>query len=323
LTDRLVFNHHCLPCACAEDARRYAPVFLRICLKAQALGLGTILVAEGLDANWYRLELASGYFFQDWSAVSREEDRDCWRVFLRIATAQPFFSSEEIGTDLALFDVLSPEEMRPLSVLRAAHWHDAPLVGFPTRSPWDSSPVRGIVHSISEDGEEGLSEERFDNLVSMDIFESVAPRLRAEQMRGVERASDLWDRREELFPHLDLCGKTQGQLCGWSHSVEILDQSKAALVAMERLCLDWQSGALPDYSHAALVAREVGRQVSGESPSHNQDPRARAQRTFFTSQGEKQYFEDHVKLSRGFRMHFWPDPVRRCIHVGYIGPHLR
>ena len=323
LTDRLVFNHHCLPCISVEDAKRYVPEFLRICLKAQTLGLGTILVEEGLDVKWYRLELAPGYFFQNWSEASREQDREYWRTFLRIATAQPFFSSDEIGTDLALFDVLSPEGQTPLAALRAARWFDSPLIGFPTRSPWDSSPVCGIVHSISEDAEDFRSEEMFVNLVSMGILDAEAPRLRAERLDGVKRASALWERRQELFPHLDLCGKLQGQLCGWSHPMEVLDQSKAALDAMERLCLDWQSGSLNDYSHEALVARDVGRKVSGETPSHGQDPRARAQRMFFTSQGEKRYFEDHVKLSRGFRMHFWPDPEHCCIHVGYLGPHLK
>jgi hypothetical protein len=66
MTPCLVFNHHSLPFATVNDADNAIPDFFKVCIRSQNVGLATIIVDGIVDRNWFRLELAEGYFWQDW-----------------------------------------------------------------------------------------------------------------------------------------------------------------------------------------------------------------------------------------------------------------
>ena len=66
MTTYMVFNHHCFPFDSQEKAEDALPDFLKLCLRAQNIGLDTILMDDSVDKTWFRLELSSGYFWQDW-----------------------------------------------------------------------------------------------------------------------------------------------------------------------------------------------------------------------------------------------------------------
>jgi hypothetical protein len=76
------------------------------------------------------------------------------------------------------------------------------------------------------------------------------------------------------------------------------------------------------YTHNTLRSIGIPHQVSGEKETVRNDPRLRKVREFWLDSGEKVLFENHIKLSSGFRIYFYPDPNQRRIHVGYIGRHL-
>jgi hypothetical protein len=62
--------------------------------------------------------------------------------------------------------------------------------------------------------------------------------------------------------------------------------------------------------------------VSGESKNVKNNPKLKKERIFFLPNGTKQFFEKHIKLSGGFRLHFYPDETQKKIYIGYVGPHL-
>ena len=54
-----------------------------------------------------------------------------------------------------------------------------------------------------------------------------------------------------------------------------------------------------------------------------QTPKLKKERLFYLPNGNSVFFENHVKLSKGFRIHFFPDPKNEIIYIGYIGKHLK
>jgi len=67
----------------------------------------------------------------------------------------------------------------------------------------------------------------------------------------------------------------------------------------------------------------LSHKVSSESESVGNDPSLRKLREFWLPNGYKAYFENHIKIARGYRIHFFPNKETKSIYVGYIGKHLK
>jgi hypothetical protein len=320
----LIFNHHALPFDSSEAADAAMPDFLRLGFRAQRAGFGVILVDENLDSTWFRVELARGYFWQDWHNrhSERDEYRDLVRAFRSIATHQPLLSPAdmEAGGDLKEVCLAGAEES--LTALLAAVWHEAPLLGFPTRPPWDRSPVAVTVQTMDPDGEFRESAEEIVNLCSLAVWEENEDEFRRERNAAIQTGQRLRDDWEGLFPALELCGKAPQQLSKWSRCRSLLDATKEALTVLNDFSERWRDGRIPDYSHERLRELGLNREVSGESETVRNNPSLRRHREIWLPSGNKVFFENHVKLPRGFRLHFFPDGESRTIFVGYIGLHL-
>lgn len=323
MTSYLVFNHHSLPFITASDADKAIPIFLKICIKSQNMGFDTILVDEIVDRDWFRLELAKGYFWQDWHGKNQHgENRDIIRAFRSLATRQPFFSTEDIEDDVDLFQVRF-NDASSFSALRAAAWHDAPLASMPTCAPWLYSPLQVTVETLDEAGEIVCNQHNILNFYSLESFENEAAALRQQRNSLVNSGKELLEKQEKLFPNLTFCGTASQQLNQWSASKTILAQVKESLSSLNSFCEKWADEAYECYRHELL--REVGlnHKVSVESDTVMRDFRLKGQREFWLPEGRKECFENHIKLSNGYRVHFFPDNKTKHIYVGYIGPHLK
>jgi hypothetical protein len=67
----IVLNHHSLPFGCSHDADAGILSFLNILKVCRSVGLKILLVDEGQDKSLRRVELANGYFLQNWLDVSK------------------------------------------------------------------------------------------------------------------------------------------------------------------------------------------------------------------------------------------------------------
>ena len=324
MTSCLIFNHHSLPFKAVVDADAAIPDFLRICIQSQNIGLNTVLVDEIIDRDWFRLELAQNYFWQDWHAQNQHDNdkRDLIRAFRSIATRQPFFSVDDLEEGADLFE-LRFNGKASFSALCAAAWHEAPLVSMPTRSPWLSSPLQVAVTAFDETG--ALTEYQQDilNFFSLESFEREVTQLRDQRNALLRSGKTILTDRETFFPNLTFCGNAIGQLNNWSAGTNILDQVKESLTCLNTFCEKLGDGNYDCYTAEAL--REVGlnHRVSGESEPVRNNPRLKREREFWLPEGRKKVFENHVKLSGGYRLHFYPDNEAKHIYVGHIGPHLR
>lgn len=320
----LIFNHHALPFDSAKAADAAMPDFLRLGFRAQRAGFGAILVDENLDSTWFRVELARGYFWQDWHRrhSERDEYRDLVRAFRSIATHQPLLSPADMEAGSDLKEVCLPGAEESLTALLAAIWHEAPLLGFATRPPWDHSPVAVTVRTLNPGGGIRDSAEEIVNLCSLAVWGEKADEFRRERNAAIQSGRRLRDEWESLFSALGLCGKAPQQLAKWSRGRSLLDAAIGALTVLNDFSEQWRDGRITDYSHDALREMGLNREVSGESETVRNNPSLRRHREIWLPSGTQAFFENHVKLPRGFRLHFFPDAESRTIFVGYIGSHL-
>jgi hypothetical protein len=320
----LVFNHHSLPFSSAECVDSNIVNFLKICLRAQRIGFSVILVDESIDCTWFRLELAQGYFWKDWydQHVNDPQCRDIIRAFRLIETKQPLFTDKDRDDNLDLFDVRLPTEPKSLPALRAAAWNESPLLSFPTRFPWTASPVTVIVEQLSQFGEVVNATEELCNLYSFEQFEKEKSGLQEKLSKRIHSGKELLEQAQQLYPRVCFCGKSEEQLRNWTYSINFLQQVKDALAIFNAFAECCDEGKIAGYSHDTLRQLGLQHEVSGESTSVKQNPAHRKEREFYLPNGEKMLFENHVKFSKGRRLHFFVDQSEHVVFIGYIGIHL-
>ena len=324
MTDCIVFNHHSLPFDHPDPAEKAVPDFMKTCIEAKNAGLQTILVDQKVDTSWFLLELAPGYFWKNWHDIHQDgKNRDLIRAFRSIVTQSPLFHINDIEDGADLFEVIF-DGCKAYSALCAAAWHEAPMVGFETRSPWNDSPlvVKIIrINPVTTDIEQSRAE--IHNFYCYSIFRHHLPELLQKRNASLSSGKEIVDRAKALYPGVSLCGKAIQQLNNWSASLTILGQVKQSLSILSAFSVKWQTNEIPAYRTDVLKACGLPFQVSGESQTVRDTPKLRRQREFWLPSGQQKYFEQHVKISFGYRLHFFPDNETRHVYVGYIGPHLK
>lgn len=319
----LIFNHHSLPYDDPGAASDAMPEFVTLCFRAQGLGLRTIVMEERLDRHWYLVGLAPGYAMRDWfhSAKGDPRQRDVIRAFLSIATSQPLFADSDSREEILATEVRERTTGAAFDTLQAALWYDAPVTSFPSRAPWNCSPIAVIKSSLMESG---ISETpgTVENLYSLGILEGIRTRLLAERNAAIESGESLWADRERLFPNLVFCGRSEEQIRGGITQVSLFESLKDALTVMDAFAGNWKAGTYSDYSHEALRSAGLHYRVSGESATVADNPAKRQARCFYLPDGRGAYCENHVKLPLGIRLHFYPDPTKKAFYIVYIGEHL-
>lgn len=325
LNEYLIFNHHSLPYSSIDMAKNSVSEFLKVCLKLKKYGFQTILFEETLDKSWFRIELAPNYFWQDWYNENKKEAllKTQIQAFLSLKTKSPLFSNDDIASDLQLFDVKLPNCTDELSVLRAAVWYNYPIASYPTKEPWNKNPVIVNVIKLDESGQNESIEEITNYFNSNKIDENS---LRDSQQESIVSGQELWKHRNELFPNLGFCGDTQFQLKNWSIGETELKQVKNSLFLLDEFCNKWNEGCFKNYSHKDLrdlgLKRDLRLNVSGESETVNNNPEMRNEREFSLPNGERKFFENHIKFNNGIRIYFYHNTDEKRIYIGYIGKHL-
>lgn len=324
MTASLVFNHHSLPCDSIEEADRTISDFLLICIKAKNAGLLTILMEESIDTSWFRLELSQNYFWQDWYRINETaSNKEIIRAFRSIATKSPLFTPADIDEGADLFDV-SINGTHSYSAVRAAVWHSVPLISFPTQDLWTNSPLLVKVDKLELSlCELQSSEEYLKNFYTYSVFEKELPLLIEQRNALINSGKELYQKKGQLFPNIIFCGKSQQQLNSWSASLTIINQVTHSLERLNSFVEKWRMGLYSFYSAATLRELGLSYNVNGESETVRNTPRLREERIFRLPSGHKAFFEEHIKLSSGYRLHFFPDNIEKSIYIGYIGPHLK
>lgn len=320
MTDFLIFNHDSLPFEDDSEINNYILIFLKICINASvSAGMKTILMDETLDNKWFRIELFNGYYWQDWYDQNKNNNqlKEVIRSFRSIVT-KSLFNQDNIKESVSLYEVSVKETMIQSTALKAATWYEVPVLSYPTNSIWDKDFIDILVEYMDETEKIITEEKSISNIYNLESWEKIKISIVEERNKNISNGKELWLKRKELYPKLNFCGRTSSQLQVWNFNKTIFDQVKNALLILNENADE----LITNYSHEILRELGLANKVSGESTTVLHNPRLKGERLFYLPNGEIAFFENHVKLPQGIRMHFYIDSNEKIIHIGYIGNHL-
>lgn len=130
----------------------------------------------------------------------------------------------------------------------------------------------------------------------------------------IHSGTDIWNRRDELFPHLQFCDSAGEQLDAMPYGDRMIIPILRSLRELEQFCNGWLDGS-PFNPRAILGV------VSPESEATLK--KFSRERTFRCPDGEYVRFSWHMKINLDkWRIYFHPLGDKRQLIIGYIGPHL-
>jgi len=319
----IVLNHHSLPFSCSHDADAGMLAFLNILKVCRESGLKILLVDEGQDQSLRRIELARGYFLQDWLNKSNTDPelKDWCRFVKMIETRQPLFETADLTHIDGKLEVGLPGYAAGNPVLLAAFYFNTFLASFTAIADWTRFHINVWVFNLGDDPE--LTVSTLPNLCDSASLDEHGDVLNQRRNALLSTAKEIWQRRTEFFPHLTLLDNQIGtSLKNWSARNDILTKARDALNVLESFCNQWIAGRYAEYRHEYLIELGLAAEVSGESNSVYDTPKKKKEREFWLENGQKIYCENHVKLPDGYRLHFYPEPAEKRIYIAYLGPHL-
>lgn len=258
------------------------------------------------------IELAPNYPVVRWRN-DNEVDLEERRFFRTLATKAPFWVdlAEQIKNDFDLSDVLyQGETARGLCFALIS---DALPVSLRSENRWDGSRLELLVTRLED---EELIEEYLEIVhVSckhhvQELAEWIENRTHLEIFDG----SDLWKRRNELFPRLEFCEDLYKQMQNLRNGDPMLRQVVKRLTELEKYCEDWTSG---NFNPDRLPSK-----VTPESQTRLQQ--LKQQLTFECPDGTKRIFSFHVRITPGaWRLHFSEALGPGKLIIGYIGSKIQ
>jgi len=325
MSNGVVLNHLSLPYAEREVAKDGFVEFLKVLKTCRKYGLKVLLVDESQDKSLMRVELATGYHVNDWlNQIKGNPILSDWGRLLRsLETKQPLFEQVSLDEINGEVEVGLTGEKKGNQVTLAAYWHEVFLASFCAFENWVTPLIPVWVLDMSN-GEEEETDAEVNNLADEDSLKHHEALLCSRRNLLISTAIDIWNQRSEIFPSLTLLPDQIGSsLKTWSHREDVLHKARDALYVLELFSAKWKNSEYEDYRHDHLRDLGLAAEVTGESKSVNDDPKKRAERMFWLDDGRKVYCENHVKLSDGYRLHFYPDLAQKHIYVAYLGSHMR
>lgn len=124
--------------------------------------------------------------------------------------------------------------------------------------------------------------------------------LENELQLGISK-ENLWEQKEDIFTKIKFCPEVKAQIKDLPK--EIFEKTLSILRDIETKKKD-----ITDWNY------------SGESTTVKNNSKLKALR-YFTVENEKVYFNNHIKISNGYRIYFLEQ--KSLIYIGYIGKHLK
>ncbi|MEZ4829669.1 MAG: hypothetical protein R3C61_25790 [Bacteroidia bacterium] len=314
----LILNEASIPYHDRQEADQKFPACLAIVNSAFDSHFKAILLSGSFGQSWYEIPLAPEYPFRTWFEKQELEYKRKVKSFITKA-AVPQIPEEEIViaerfslSEFVLFDD------RSVSVpsLGAASLLGQLALSFDSHTRWQPAIISLWHRELTSDGDQEAALD-VHHCVSAAQWQVFKDRITEERRDSLRKGSELWDNREAEFPHLVFCGQTKSQLKHMSVSTTVYHQLYGALTALNDYCEKGQ-----DFSLASLKA-ETKLTISDESDTVKNNPKLSNLRTF-TVGSEKQFFGFHIKnFSGAFRLHFYPDPSEKKVHIGYFGKHMK
>ncbi|MFR9724649.1 hypothetical protein ACL02R_15000 [Streptomyces sp. MS19] len=298
-------------CAPARADRAMTELVRAVAAVARSDRPGTTLVSKDPITG---LLLAEGHPIGKWHGNPR--NKELWQRLLLMQSKYPHRVVFPEGTDA--YDIEYRHEGDVAEGLGAAHLMDGLGVSLPVEARWDADELTLEREQLVEedDGNTGarVSAVRVRHLSNPEhcathhgwILEGVAA-VRAGGLASVRRGDELWERRAELFPHLQFIPRVE-------HDLRQMPVEWVAAVRNRLRDLDETSAAWErDASRSEPVWRIWVR------------PEGETRELFcrFEDEGVRRLFEWHCRFSpKPGRIHFRLVPEQRVLRIGYVGRKL-
>lgn len=257
------------------------------------------------------VELAPDYPVARWRN-DRDVDREERRFLTAMTTKAPFWSdvAEEIKNDFDLSQVWHEGEQA--KGLGFAWVSDALAVSLFSEERWNYSRLELAVTRLEDDELINEQIEIVHASCSIHVQEH-ADWIKKRIRTRVRDGSDLWNRRDELFPHLEFCYRVCEQMQDLRTGNPMLGQVVKRLFELEEYCKNWTSGAFnPD---------SLPSKATPESEITLQQ--FRKEHTFRCPDGPERIFSWHLRMTPGkWRLFFSIELGPGKIIIGHIGPKL-
>lgn len=333
--DYVIFNELSYPFKNKFEIENGLRNFVKTFAAASEMGLTQLRLHKYIGDNLYQLELAPGYLVSTWLSSSSAEmtasrdlgsgdpaNDDLKDRFKEILTSAPLITEnepiEKEENERSSFEIsLDGKEYKKAEGLGAAYLLDTIALSFLSIRFWDTHRIDHLKHYfLREDGSDTVDFVSVRHASTHEHMLKHSDWIEKKRIQSLTAARDLWERREEFFPHLILCGQVEQQLrTTIGIRSRFFRQIIVHLKHLDNFAKEWTIGGFSD-----KTLKRYGLNVSGESDQTMR--RYGRERRFRLPNGRREYFEKHIKTGE-LRFHFFPDIEEHKIYVGYIGPHLR
>ncbi|WP_246259932.1 hypothetical protein [Oxynema aestuarii] len=286
-------------------AKQWMSNFIQTLRKATSSGVKRVVRTQD-DMNG--LQLAPEYPLAKWRndpTVNREE-----RSFFRLLTTKaPFWTdvAEEIKSKFDLSDVFYQGKLAP--GLGFAWVSDSLAVSLLSEQIWDEYYLRLEITKLDEDND--LIEEQLE-IVHASRSQHIKTHTNWIQNRirtRVKDGVDLWQRQNELFPHLKFCQSVGPQICNLLAGDPMLTQVKKRLFDLEEASQNWKE--------AGFNLETLSSKATPESNSRLQNFKNKL--TIQCPDRQSRLFSLHLRMTPGaWRIYFFPLTPGSII-IGYVG----
>ncbi|MCY4100374.1 MAG: hypothetical protein OXF46_05575, partial [Rhodobacteraceae bacterium] len=266
MNNEIVLNHHSLPFNNKDEANKGLLTFFKVLQACKKAGLRILLVDEDQDKSLMGLQLAQGYFVRDWFRLAKSKvELHEWCLFLKnCETRQPLFEAVDLTSIDYAIEVGIGGEKQGKNVLLAAYYFKTFLASFTAFDHWVMPHINVWVYKLYDPPEETSS--TIANLYNDHSLAIHGEELKLRRNELTNSATEIWQNRHELYPHLKLLSNQIGTaLQNWSARQSILIGAKKSLDILEIFCEKWQAEEYNSYKHEFLKELGLSAQISGES----------------------------------------------------------
>ncbi len=298
------------PALDVQTAKFWMSELVSTVLTATKVGVKRVLRTH---SEFHATVLAPDYPLLRWRN-DNSVDRELRRYFNTITTKSPFLvdlEGSETETESLLSEFRCEEEQ--VYGLGVAYLLEALALSVRSDSRWDTDRIKLVSMQLEDD-------QHFNSTLVEVIHASRVEHVQThsnwilERLKlGIRHGTDLWNRRDELFPHLIFCESVKDQIYNLGADNPVLQQVRKRLFELETYCRDWQQGAFNKDNLPCKANPESEATLKQYSREH----------TFLCPDGKERLFSWHVYFTPGAgRIFFNPQAETKNFIIGHIGPKL-
>lgn len=252
--------------------------------------------------------IVDDYTIYDWLKDSSVPQKDK-QFFRTLINRGHRIKSEAVLESEFVIQLENQQSVSAKGALMAFEW-DSYIVSFLSSELWEREKVLGQYISINAEDE--LAEIR--NCGTLMHVECMLEDKRKQQAMIISSGSELWEKREQLYPHLIFCESVQKQLEEARVSIQI-----QTIMKRIQILEDYFASYDGDFD-----SKKLGMRCRTESETVKRDSELSEYRKFVTPFGKEEYFYWHISFPGNYpgRIHFIPDSEHKVGIIGYIGKHL-